>query len=71
MEENDQLYFVVIVEYIDIKFSLLLQNNLLSVKMLFEIQKPQLTPRLFFFKQHYSTMAVSYTHLTLPTICSV
>ena len=35
-------------------FSWLLQNNLLGVKMLFEIQKP----RLFYFKQHFSTLDV-------------
>ena len=32
-------------------FSWLLQNNLLSVEMLFEIQKPRLTPRLFLFQK--------------------
>ena len=30
-------------------FSWLLQNNLLGVEMLFEIQKPRLTPRLYYF----------------------
>ena len=39
-------------------FSWLLQNNLLGVEMLFEIQKPRLTPRLFYFKQHFSTSEV-------------
>ena len=34
-------------------FSWLLQNNLLGVEMLFEIQKPRLTPRFFYFKQHF------------------
>ena len=44
-------------------FSCLLQNNLLGVEMLFEIQKPRLTPRLFYFKQHFS---ISEVILQLP-----
>ena len=36
-------------------FLWLLQNNLLDVKMLFEIQKPQQMPLLFNLKQHFST----------------
>ena len=39
-------------------FSWLLQNNLLGVEMLHELQKPRLTPRLFYFKQHFSTSEV-------------
>ena len=39
-------------------FSWLLQNNLLGVNMLFVIQKPRLTPLLFYFKQHFSTWEV-------------
>ena len=59
IEENDQLYFCcrgrIEIKYL---FSWLLQNNLLGVEMLFEIQKPRLTPRLFYLKQHFSTSEV-------------
>ena len=43
------------IEYL---FRWLLQNNLLGVEMLFEIQKPRLTPRLFYLKQYFSTSEV-------------
>ena len=36
-------------------FSWLLQNNILGVEVLFEIQKPRLTPQLFYLKQHFET----------------
>ena len=42
IEENDQLYFVYGRIEIKYLFSWLLQNNLLGVKMLFEIQKSRL-----------------------------
>ena len=39
-------------------FLWLLQNNLLGVEMLFEILKYRLTPRFFYFQQHFSISEV-------------
>ena len=59
-KENQTSAFLKSQGRIEIKhlFSWLLQNNLLGVKVLFEIQKLRLTPRLFYFQQHFSTSEV-------------
>jgi hypothetical protein len=36
-------------------FANLLYNNLLGVKMLFEIKKPRLTSQFLYLKQHFNT----------------